>query len=115
MTLAYMGACLHAGSVPPNMTTAPREAAKVAATIPIKPESTMSTAVSQKSHPKPAQVLKDADFNWEDPLGLEGDLTEEERMVRDSARAFSQEKLMPRVRQSWRDEKVDKDLLPEMG
>jgi len=75
----------------------------------------MSTAVSTKSSPKPAQVLKDADFNWEDPLGLEGDLTEEERMVRDSARAFSQEKLMPRVRQSWRDEKVDKDLLPEMG
>jgi glutaryl-CoA dehydrogenase len=75
----------------------------------------MSTAVSAKSHPKPAQVLKDADFNWEDPLGLEGDLTEEERMVRDSARAFSQDKLMPRVRLSWREEKVDKDLLPEMG
>ncbi len=75
----------------------------------------MSTAVSTKSSPKPAQVLKDADFNWEDPLGLEGDLTEEERMVRDSARAFSQDKLMPRVRLSWRDEKVDKDLLPEMG
>jgi len=75
----------------------------------------MSTAVSTKSSPKPAQVLKDSDFNWEDPLGLEGDLTEEERMVRDSARAFAQDKLMPRVRLSWRDEKVDKDLLPEMG
>jgi glutaryl-CoA dehydrogenase len=84
-------------------------------TIPIEPESAMSTAVSTKSQPKPAKVLKDADFNWEDPLGLEGDLTEEERMVRDSARAFSQEKLMPRVRLSWREEKVDKDLLPEMG
>ncbi len=75
----------------------------------------MSTAVSTKSHPKPAQVLKDADFNWEDPLGLDADLTEEERMVRDSARAFCQDKLMPRVRLAWRDEKVDKELLPEMG
>src|SRR5882672_6120083 len=75
----------------------------------------MSTATSAKSHSKPAQVLKDADFNWEDPLGLEGDLTEEERMVRDSARAFCLDKLMPRVRLAWREERVDKELLPEMG
>ena len=75
----------------------------------------MSTAPSPKSSPKPAQVLKDSEFNWEDPLDLDGDLTEEERMVRDSARAFSQDKLMPRVRLAWREEKVDKELLPEMG
>ena len=77
----------------------------------------MSTAASHdsKSAPKPAQVLKDSDFNWEDPLNLDGDLTEEERMVRDSARAFSQDKLMPRVRLAWREERVDKELLPEMG
>jgi glutaryl-CoA dehydrogenase len=75
----------------------------------------MSTAASAKSSPKPAQVLKDSDFNWEDPLALDGDLTEEERMVRDSARAFSQDKLMPRVRLAWREERVDKELLPEMG
>ncbi len=75
----------------------------------------MSTAASQKSPSKPAQVLKDSDFSWEDPLNLDGDLTEEERMVRDSARAFSQDKLMPRVRLAWREEKVDKELLPMMG
>ena len=77
----------------------------------------MSTAASHdsKSAPKPAQVLKDSDFNWEDPLNLDGDLTEEERMVRDSARAFSQDKLMPKVRLAWREERVDKELLPEMG
>ena len=77
----------------------------------------MSTAASHdsKSSPKPAQVLKDSDFNWEDPLNLDGDLTEEERMVRDSARAFSQDKLMPKVRLAWREERVDKELLPEMG
>jgi glutaryl-CoA dehydrogenase len=64
---------------------------------------------------KSAPVLKDADFVWQDPLGLESELTEEERMIRDSVRAFAQDKLMPRVRLAWRDEKVDKELLPEMG
>ncbi|MBX9845895.1 MAG: acyl-CoA dehydrogenase [Xanthobacteraceae bacterium] len=77
----------------------------------------MSTAASHGSKPpsKPPQVLKDSEFDWQDPLGLDAELTEEERMVRDSARAFCQEKLMPRVRLAWREEKVDKELLPEMG
>src|SRR6201991_3610616 len=77
----------------------------------------MSRAASPEHKPssKPAQVLKDSDFNWQDPLNLDGDLTEEERMVRDSARAFCQDKLMPRVRLAWREEKVDKALLPEMA
>ena len=75
----------------------------------------MSTVISHKPSAKPATVLKDSEFNWQDPLDLEGDLTEEERMVRDSARAFCQEKLMPRVRLAWREEKVDKELLPMMG
>jgi glutaryl-CoA dehydrogenase len=77
----------------------------------------MSTAASHGSKPpsKPPQVLKDSDFDWQDPLGLDAELTKEERMVRDSARAFSQDKLMPRVRLAWREEKVDKELLPEMG
>jgi len=77
----------------------------------------MSPASSpgEKSSPKSAPVLRDADFNWEDPLGLDGELTEEERMVRDSARAFSQDKLMPRVQMAWREERADKELLPEMG
>ena len=77
----------------------------------------MSTAASHGSKPpsKPPQVLKDSDFDWQDPLGLDAELTEEERMVRDSARAFSQDKLMPRVRLAWREEKVDKELLPMMA
>jgi glutaryl-CoA dehydrogenase len=77
----------------------------------------MSIAVSQesKSSSKAPAVLKDSDFNWEDPLGLEAELTEEERMVRDSTRAFAQDKLMPRVRLAWREEKVDKEILPEMA
>ncbi|MBM3527972.1 MAG: acyl-CoA dehydrogenase [Alphaproteobacteria bacterium] len=76
----------------------------------------MSRAASHEpKSPKPAPVLKDADFNWEDPLGIEGELTEDERMVRDSVRAFAQERLMPRVQLAWREERVDKELLPEMG
>jgi glutaryl-CoA dehydrogenase len=70
---------------------------------------------AERASKKPATMLKDNEFNWQDPLDLEGDLTEEERMIRDSVRAFAQEKLMPRVRLAWREERVDKELLPEMG
>ena len=70
---------------------------------------------AEKTTKKPATVLKDSEFNWEDPLDIEGDLTEEERMIRDSVRGFSQDVLMPRVRMAWREEKVDKELLPLMG
>ncbi len=70
---------------------------------------------AEKTAKKPATVLKDSEFNWQDPLDLEGELTEEERMIRDSVRDFAQDKLMPRVRLAWREEKVDKELLPEMG
>ena len=46
-------------------------------------------------------------FDWADPLLLEEALTEEERMVRDSARAYCQEKLMPRVLEANRHERVE--------
>src|SRR5450830_948989 len=60
-------------------------------------------------------MLKDKDFVWEDPLDLEGELTEEERMVRDTARGFAQDYLMPRVIAAYRDETYDPNMLPEMG
>jgi glutaryl-CoA dehydrogenase len=63
---------------------------------------------------KPA-LLKDAGFDWQDPLGLDGELTEEERMVRESTRGFAQDRLMPGVIAAWREEKYDPDLLPAMG
>ena len=69
---------------------------------------------AEKRGAKPA-MLKDTAFDWQDPLGLEGELTEEERMVRDSTRAFAQSYLMPRVVDAFRDEKYDPNLLPEMG
>src|SRR5581483_6062043 len=60
-------------------------------------------------------MLKDTAFVWEDPLDLEGELAEDERMVRDTARGFAQDYLMPRVIEAFRDEKYDPNLLSEMG
>ena len=54
-------------------------------------------------------------FQWEDPLLLEDQLTEDERMVRDSARDYCQEKLMPRVLEANRHEKFDREIMNEMG
>jgi glutaryl-CoA dehydrogenase len=54
-------------------------------------------------------------FQWEDPFLLEDQLTEDERMVRDSARAYCQEKLLPRVTEAHRHEKFDRDVFNEMG
>ncbi|MFO1123574.1 MAG: acyl-CoA dehydrogenase [Hyphomicrobiales bacterium] len=56
-----------------------------------------------------------AEFNWEDPLDLESQLTDEERMIRDSARDFAQDKLLPRVKAAFRDERFDRDIMTEMG
>ena len=53
---------------------------------------------------KPA-MLKDSAFIWEDPLDLEGELAEDERMVRDTARGFAQDYLMPRVVEAYRQER----------
>jgi len=54
-------------------------------------------------------------FKWDDPLLLEDQLSEEERMVRDSARSYAQDKLMPRILEANRHEKFDRAILNEMG
>ena len=54
-------------------------------------------------------------FQWEDPLLFEEQLTDDERMVRDSARAYCQEKLMPRILEANRHEKFDRAVIDEMG
>jgi glutaryl-CoA dehydrogenase len=54
-------------------------------------------------------------FKWDDPFLFDDQLTEEERMVRDSARAYCQEKLLPRVREAFRHEKFDREVFNEMG
>jgi glutaryl-CoA dehydrogenase len=54
-------------------------------------------------------------FVWEDPLQLEQQLTEEERMVREAAAAYCQQKLMPRVQDAFRHEQTDLSIFREMG
>ncbi len=56
-----------------------------------------------------------ATFNWEDPLLLDSQLTEDERMVRDAAQAYCQGKLAPRILEAFRHEKTDPEIFPEMG
>lgn len=54
-------------------------------------------------------------FNWQDPLLLDAQLEDDERMIRDSARAYAQEKLQPRVIEAYREEKAEPGIFAEMG
>jgi glutaryl-CoA dehydrogenase len=67
----------------------------------------------------PAIRKKDApdlsDFNWQDPFRLSDQLTEEERMIAESARAYAAEKLQPRVIEAYANETTDPDIFREMG
>ncbi|GIK85436.1 MAG: glutaryl-CoA dehydrogenase [Betaproteobacteria bacterium] len=63
---------------------------------------------------RPPLAAKPA-FRWDDPLLLDEQLTEDERMVRDTARRYAEEKLLPRVREAFRHETADATVFPEMG
>ncbi len=54
-------------------------------------------------------------FDWQDPFALDAQLTDEERMVRDAARAYAQEQLLPRVTRAFLDESFDREIMREMG
>jgi glutaryl-CoA dehydrogenase len=54
-------------------------------------------------------------FDWRDPFLMEAQLSEEERLVRDSARQYAQGKLLPRVREAYRNEHTDPAIFREMG
>ena len=56
-----------------------------------------------------------APFDWQDPFALDPQLTEEERLMRDTARQYAQERLMPRIVMANRHEKFDREILNEMG
>jgi len=60
-------------------------------------------------------AAKGSNFVWDDPFLLEDQLGEEERMIRDSARAYAQEKLQPRVIEAYAEEKTDPEIFREMG
>ncbi|MEY3790761.1 MAG: Acyl-CoA dehydrogenase [Pseudomonadota bacterium] len=59
--------------------------------------------------------MSKASFHWEDPFLLDQQLTEEERMVRDAAAVYAQEKLTPRVLEAFRNERTDPSIFREMG
>ena len=54
-------------------------------------------------------------FDWQDPFGLDEQLTDDERMVRDTAEGYAQENLQPRVTEAYLDESFDREILREMG
>src|SRR5699024_3814464 len=60
-------------------------------------------------------MAKQASFNWQSPLLLDQQLTEDERMVAESARQYCQDKLVPRVLEAFRHEQTDTAIFREMG
>jgi glutaryl-CoA dehydrogenase len=60
-------------------------------------------------------TLTGGQFQWEDPLLIEAQLSDEERMIRDTARQYAQEKLAPRIREWNRNESFDREVMREMG
>lgn len=72
-------------------------------------ESAESANSPESARAKPARLV------WEDPFLLDQQLTEEERMIRDTAHAYCQDKLMPRVLEANRHENFDREILSEMG
>src|SRR5690348_2882562 len=74
----------------------------------------MATATPMKSAAR--GIAADAKpFDWEDPFFLDDQLTEEEIAIRDAARDYCQDKLMPRVIEANRHEKFDREIMNEMG
>jgi glutaryl-CoA dehydrogenase len=64
---------------------------------------------------KTAQSHKLAEFNWQDPFLLDDQLNEDERLIRDTARDYAQEKLLPRVAEAYLEEKTERGIFNEMG
>jgi glutaryl-CoA dehydrogenase len=56
-----------------------------------------------------------APFQWDDPLLLDEQLSDDERLIRDTARSFAQERLLPRIIEAYREEKTDRSIFTEMG
>jgi glutaryl-CoA dehydrogenase len=72
------------------------------------------TMAEARTKTKPASAARVA-FDWADPFDLESQFTEEERQVRDTARAYARDKLMPRVIKAYREESYDREVVNEMG
>jgi glutaryl-CoA dehydrogenase len=71
--------------------------------------------VQAPAKPQSRHIASVEEFDWQDPLDLESGLTEDERIIRDSVRAFAADKLMPRVQQAFREEHFDRLIMTELG
>ncbi|QEX22731.1 glutaryl-CoA dehydrogenase [Hypericibacter adhaerens] len=71
-----------------------------------------AAGATQKAHSSKSHR---PEFQWEDPLLFDEQLTEEERLIRDTARGYCQEKLMPRVLEANRKERFDREIMNELG
>jgi glutaryl-CoA dehydrogenase len=60
-------------------------------------------------------MAKFATFKWDDPFHLDAQLTDEERMIRDAAESYAQDKLLPRVVSATLDERFDREIMHELG
>jgi glutaryl-CoA dehydrogenase len=60
--------------------------------------------------PAPTQT-----YRWDDPFDLDGRLTDDERMIRDAARSYARDRLLPRVVEAFRDEVFDRAIMTELG
>ncbi len=60
-------------------------------------------------------MTTEAAFKWEDPLLIDEELTDEERLIRDTARDYARERLMPRVLEANRQERFDREIMTELG
>ena len=72
-------------------------------------------ATRQQSHTQPGHAKVEGTFDWEDPLHLSQQLTDDERQIRDAARDYCQGRLLPRVTEAHRHEKFDRAIMTEMG
>jgi glutaryl-CoA dehydrogenase len=72
-------------------------------------------AMPQPKAADPRSAPAPASFNWEDPFLLDDQLSEDERLIRDTARGFAQESLLPRIVEAYAQEKVEPEVFREMG
>ncbi len=75
----------------------------------------MVSALATDERNSASLTLDGGSFQWDDPLLLDQELTEEERMIRDAARDYAQNSLMPRVLHANREGHFDRDIMREMG
>jgi len=73
-----------------------------------------TSAGSESKRPSGPATLS-SEFDWQDPLGLEGELLEEERKVRDRARGFAEDTLVPSVVKAYREERFARHVSTDIG